>query len=173
MALGWLTARSVGEPNDGAVLRAAMAVPAFVPAGDAPGDVDDEVALTLPSQRPTMFQDSEVELQDRAGVLETVVDNAVDPHRNEPRCYAISFFACASTCFVGRCRVTHLYARSLGWSGFIEGQGWCGRSPHLNVIVCVGVRKSRAPIVTTSLSSRGLERAGGGGEHLGAGVARV
>ena len=45
-----LTARSVGEPNDGAMLRAAMAVTAFVPGGDAPGDVDDEVALTLPSQ---------------------------------------------------------------------------------------------------------------------------
>ena len=45
-----LTARSVGEPNDGAVLRAAMAVTAFVPGGDAPGDVNDEVALTLLSQ---------------------------------------------------------------------------------------------------------------------------
>ena len=46
-----LTARSVGEPNDGVVLRAGMAVTAFVPGGDAPGDVDDEVALTLLSQR--------------------------------------------------------------------------------------------------------------------------
>ena len=43
------TARSLGKPNNGAVLRAAMAVTAFVPGGDAPGDVDDEVALTLPS----------------------------------------------------------------------------------------------------------------------------
>ena len=63
-----LSARSVGEPNDGAVLRAAMAVTAFVPGGDAPGDVDDEVALTLPSQRPIIFQDSEVEMRDRVGV---------------------------------------------------------------------------------------------------------
>ena len=55
-----LTARSVGEPSDGAVLRATMAVTAFVPDGDAPGDVNDEVALTLPSQRPMTFQDSEV-----------------------------------------------------------------------------------------------------------------
>ena len=45
-----LTARSGGEPNDGAVLRAATAVTAFLPGGDAPGDVDDEIALTLPSQ---------------------------------------------------------------------------------------------------------------------------
>ena len=47
-----LTARSVGEPNDGAVLRGTMATTAFVPGGD----VDDEVVLTLPSQRPMIFQ---------------------------------------------------------------------------------------------------------------------
>ena len=78
-----LTARSVGEPNDGAVLRAAMAVTAFVPGSDAPGDVDDEFALTLPSQRPIIFQDSEVEMRDRVDVLETAVDNAVD-HGSPP-----------------------------------------------------------------------------------------
>ena len=80
-----LTARSVGEPNYGAVLRAAMVVAAFVPGGDAPGDVDDEVTLTLPSQRPMIFQDSEVEMQDRVGVSETAVDNAVD-HGSPPEC---------------------------------------------------------------------------------------
>ena len=46
-----LPARPVGEANDGAVLSAAMTVTAFVPGGDAPGDVGDEVALTLPSRR--------------------------------------------------------------------------------------------------------------------------
>ena len=80
-----LTAFSVGEPSDGAVLRAAMAVTAFVLGGDAPGDVDDEVALTHPSQRPMIFQDSEVEMRDRAGVLETAVDNAVD-RSSPPEC---------------------------------------------------------------------------------------
>ena len=80
-----LTARSVGEPNDGAVLRTAKAVTAFVPGGDAPGDVDDEVALTLPSQRPMMFRGSQVEMRDRAGVLETAVDNAID-HGSPPEC---------------------------------------------------------------------------------------
>ena len=80
-----LTARSVGEPNDGAVLRAAMAVTAFVPGGDAPGDVDDEIALTLSSQRPMIFQDSEVEMRDRVGVLETAIDNAVG-HGSPPEC---------------------------------------------------------------------------------------
>ena len=68
------TARSVGAPSDGAVLRAAIAVTAFVPDGDAPVDVDDEVALTLPSQRPIMFQNSEVELRGSAGALNTAVD---------------------------------------------------------------------------------------------------
>ena len=79
------TACSVGELNDAAVLRAAMAVTAFVRGGDAPGDVDDEVTLTLPSQRPMIFQDSEVEMRDRAGMLETAVDNAVD-HDSPPEC---------------------------------------------------------------------------------------
>ena len=58
-----------------------MAFTAFVAGGDAPGDVDDDVALTLPAQRPMVFKDLEVEMRDRSGVLETAVDNAVD-HRS-------------------------------------------------------------------------------------------
>ena len=73
-----ITAGAVGEPNAGAVLRAAMTVTAFGPGGDAPGDVDDDVTLTLLSQRPMMFQDSEVEMQDRVGALETPADDDVD-----------------------------------------------------------------------------------------------
>ena len=68
----------MGEPNAGAVLRAAMAVTAFGPGADAPGDMDDDVTLTLMSQRPVMFQDSEVEMQGRVDALETAVDDAVD-----------------------------------------------------------------------------------------------
>ena len=45
-----LTALAVGEPNAGAVLRAARAVAAFAPGGNVPGDVDDVVTLTLLSQ---------------------------------------------------------------------------------------------------------------------------
>ena len=41
---------AVGEPNAGAVVRAAMAVTVFRPGGDAPGDVDDDVTLTLLSR---------------------------------------------------------------------------------------------------------------------------
>ena len=79
------TAFAVGEPNAGAVLRAAMAVTAFGPGGDASGDVEDEVTLTLLSQRPIIFQDSEVEMQDRVRALETAVDDGVD-HSLPPEC---------------------------------------------------------------------------------------
>ena len=72
-----LAARSVGEPNDGAVLRAAMAVTAFVQGGDEPGDVDDGFTLTLPFERPMIFQNFELEMRDRVGVLETA-ETAVD-----------------------------------------------------------------------------------------------
>ena len=79
------TSLAVGEPNAGAVLRAAMAVTAFGPGGDASGDVEDEVTLTLLSQRPMMFLDPEMEMQDRVGALETAVDDAVD-HGLPPEC---------------------------------------------------------------------------------------
>ena len=72
------TASAVGETNTGAVLRAAMVVTAFGPGSDAPGDVDDDSKLTLLSQRSMTFQDSEVEMQDHVGALETAVDDAVD-----------------------------------------------------------------------------------------------
>ena len=142
-----LTTRSVVEPNDGAVLRPAMDITAFVPGGDAPGDMDDEVALTLPSHRPMIFKDSKVEIRDRVGVLETAVDDAVTmaPRWNVPRCCDISFLARTLTCCVGRCGVTHIHARSLRQYGISQGQGWCGRRPHLNVIACGGVPQSRAP----------------------------
>ena len=80
-----ISAGSVVAPNVGAVLRAVMTVTAFVPGGDAPGDVDDDVTLTLLSQRPMMFQDSEVEMQDRVRALETAVDDAVY-HGLRPEC---------------------------------------------------------------------------------------
>ena len=83
-----LTARSVGKSNDGAVLRAAMAVTAFVPGGNVPGDVDDVVTLTLPSTThdiPVFRGGNVVEMRDRAGVLETAVDSAVD-HDSSPEC---------------------------------------------------------------------------------------
>ena len=73
-----ITAGAVGEPNAGAMLRAAMAVTAFGPGSDAPGDVDDDATLTLLSQRPMMFHNSEVEMQDRVGALGTAVDDAFD-----------------------------------------------------------------------------------------------
>ena len=62
-----------------------MAVIAFVPGGDAPGHMDNEVALTLPCQRRMIFHDSEVEMRDLVGVLKTAVDNAAD-HGSPPEC---------------------------------------------------------------------------------------
>ena len=55
-----------------------MVITAFGPGGDAPGDVDINVTLMLPSQRPMTFRDSEMEMWGRVWVLETAVDNAVD-----------------------------------------------------------------------------------------------
>ena len=70
------------------MLLAAMPVTAFGTGGDAPGDLDDDATLPLRSQRPMMFQDDEVEMQDRVGALETVVDDAVD-HGLPPECAKI------------------------------------------------------------------------------------
>ena len=124
-----------------------MAVTAFVPGGEAPGDVDDEVVLTLPSQRPMIFQDSEVEMWDRVGVLETAVDNAVD-HGSPPESAKILRDIVFRTHLDVLCRALSgdPHARTKpGRFGFIRRQGWCGQSPHLNVIACGGVRQSRAP----------------------------
>ena len=62
-----------------------MAVTAFGPGGDAPGDVSNKVTLILPSQRPIVFQGSEVEMRDSVGGLETAVNNAAD-HGFPPEC---------------------------------------------------------------------------------------
>ena len=72
------TAGAVDEPNAGAVLRAAMAVTASGPGGD-------DVSLACLPQRPMMFQDSEVDMQDRVGALGTAVDDA-DDHDLPPEC---------------------------------------------------------------------------------------
>ena len=45
---------------------------------NAPGEVDDDVTLTLRSQRPMTLQDPGVEARDRAGVFEGLIDDAVD-----------------------------------------------------------------------------------------------
>ena len=80
-----VSAGAVDEPNAGAVLRAAMAVTAFGPSCGAPGDVDDDATLMLLSQRPMMFEDSEVEMQDGVDSLGTAVDDAHD-HESPLKC---------------------------------------------------------------------------------------
>ena len=109
------TAGAMDKPNAGAAVRAAMAVTAFGPSGDAPGDVYDDVTLTLLSLRPMMFQDSELEMQDRVGALETAVDDAVD-HGLPPECAKMLRdigFRTHLTYSVGRCWATRLRAWSL------------------------------------------------------------
>ena len=83
-----ITAGAVGQPIARTVLRAAMAVTAFGPVGGPPGDLDDDDTLTLLSQRPIMFQDSEVEMQDRMGAFGTAVNDA-DDHDLPPECAKI------------------------------------------------------------------------------------
>ena len=135
--------------NDGAVLHAAMAVTAFVPGVDAQGNVDYEVILTLQSQRPMIFEDSKVKMRYRVGVLETTVATlwTGTARRDVIRCCAISFLARLLMCYIRRCWATHLNAITLWRSGFIQVQGWCGQSPHLNVIACRRAQQSVAVAV--------------------------
>ena len=62
-----------------------MAATAFGPRGDMPGDVDDDVTLTMPSQRPMTFHDADVEMKDSLRALETAVEYAV-AHDLPPEC---------------------------------------------------------------------------------------
>ena len=75
----------MGDPNAVAVLWVVMAVTAFGPRGDAPRDVDDDVTPALLFHRPTMFQDDEVEMEDRVGTLQTAVHDVVG-HGFLPEC---------------------------------------------------------------------------------------
>ena len=92
-----------------------MAVAAFGSGGGAPSDVDDDATLTLLSQRPMTFQDSEEETKDRwarwGRRLMTIM--TMTYHQNVLRCCAISCFACTWTYSVGRCWATRLHAWSL------------------------------------------------------------
>ena len=124
--------------QDGAVLRPAMAVKAFVPDGDVPGDVDDEVTLTLPSQRPVVFQDPEVEMRDPAGVLETAVETAVD-HGSPPECAKMLGNIVCLESFPG-CR--SMVTTSL--SSRLPGMGWKrGRAPGSRCRACLMGRRPR------------------------------
>lgn len=73
-----LTAVPVDEPNLCVVLQAVMAATALRPGGTAEGEMDDDVTHNvLLSKRPTMFQNSEVDMQDSVGILKKAVDDAV------------------------------------------------------------------------------------------------
>ena len=91
-----------------------MAFTSFGPGGDAPGDVDDDVTLTLLSQRTMMFQDSEVEMQDRMGTLWAAVDDVVENGLRMRQDAARYRFSHATFSYsVGRCWATHPRAWNL------------------------------------------------------------
>ena len=142
-----LRSRSVGEPNAGAVLRAAMAVTEFVPGIDVPGDVDDEITLTLPPKRPMIFQDSEVEMRDRVGVLETAVDNDVD-HGSPPECAKMLRDIIFGTYLdvIYRALLGDPPARKKPVAVRLHSGARVVRAkpPHLDVIIYRGVRQSLA-----------------------------
>ena len=73
-----VTPHAMGEPNAGAVPWLAIAVTSFGPGVDAPGEVDDDVTLTLMSQRPISLQDPGVGARDHVDVFEALIDDAVD-----------------------------------------------------------------------------------------------
>ena len=56
----------------------AIAITSIDPAVDAPGKVEDNVTLTLRSQRRVTLQDPGVGARDRVGVFEAFIDDAVD-----------------------------------------------------------------------------------------------
>ena len=73
-----VSAHVMGEPNGNAVLWVAIAITAFDPGVDAPREVDNDVTLTLRSQRPMTLQDPGVGARDRVGVFEAFINDAVD-----------------------------------------------------------------------------------------------
>ena len=137
----------MGEPNDGDVLRAAMTVPAFVLGGDGPGVMDHEAALTLSSQRPMIFQDSAVEMRDHVGGLGTAVETPVD-HDTLPGCDEILRGIIFGVHLDVFCRALSGDLPAAGKKPvvvrFIQVQGWRGRTRHVNVIACGGVRQCLA-----------------------------
>ena len=142
-----ITAGVVGEPKAGSVLRVATAFTSFGSGGDAPGDVDDDVTLTLLSQRPMMFQDSEVKMQDRMGALWTAVDDDVEHGLRMRQDAARYRFSHAPFSYsVGRCWATHPRAWNLWPCRCSQVEGPCGLS-RVFLLSCT------SPAMTTSVET--------------------
>lgn len=94
MELGWRYHITLwASPALGAVEWAAMAVTAVRPGFDTPGDVNGDVTLTWPSQRPMPLQDSNLKTGDSVVELETAIGYAVSSHLNVFLYSRISFLA--------------------------------------------------------------------------------
>ena len=71
-----IPAHATGEPNSGAVLWVSIAITAFAPGVDVPGEVVDDVTLTLLTT--DALRDPGVEARDREGVFEALIYDTVD-----------------------------------------------------------------------------------------------
>ena len=80
-----VTAHAIGELNAGAVPWVAIAITSFGPVVNAPGEVDNDVTLTLPSPRPMNLQDPGVGARNSVDVFEALIDDAVD-HVFQSKC---------------------------------------------------------------------------------------
>ena len=173
-----LKACAVGEPNAGAVLRAALAVAAFGPGGDAPGDVDDDIMLTLPSPRPMMLQHSEAEMHGRVGELATAVDDAVDLGL-PPECAKMlrDTGICAHVDVFRRALLDDPPARVEIMAVRIRPGArvvWAKPPPEYKRLPWNAAILPRLPLGGDDDRRRGvLGRIGGGVEHLAAGVAHL
>ena len=118
-------------------------------------------------------------MRDRVNVLETAFDNAVD-HGSPPKCAKLLRDIVFRTHLDVLCRALpgDPHARKKSWAvRFHSGRRVVRTKPppernRLRWSAAESCPDCRS-VVTTSLSSRWSGRAGGGGEHLGAGVVRV
>ena len=167
-----VAAHYMGGPNAGAVLRVAVAIMTFSPGVDAPGEVDDDVTLTLRSQPP-------MSLQYDVGVFEVLIDDAVD-HGFSSKCAKMSLdIVCRKQHEVFRlaiqhdpsARVEHLIVCLQHSAKVVRGIPPSHRTRlRWNAAV---LRRNRRPLTTTIVVEPGLEQVGRDGEHLGTGVGRV
>ena len=119
-----------------------------------------------------IIQDSEVEMRNRVGVLETAVDNAVD-HSSPTECAKVLQYIVFRTHLDVLCRALSDDPRARKTPGAVR------------LLLGARVVRAKPPPERNRLRwsaaescpnfgrQGGLGGAGGGGEHLGAGVARV
>ena len=168
----------MGEPHAGTVLQVGIAATIFRSGVDAPRDMDDDVTLTLLSQRLMTLEDSDVEATDRVSVLKTAVDDTVD-HGFPPECTNMLRDIVSRTnidvfrpAILGDlpARMQHMIVRFQPDAGGVRAKP-PSNSDHLPLNTAF---LPRPPVGGNDDRGRScLGRVEGGGEHQGAGVERV